>query len=40
MATNREYEEVKRRAAREYTYAELLKLWPEDMVIKFKGKRK
>jgi|10_taG_2_1085330.scaffolds.fasta_scaffold03236_3 hypothetical protein len=25
--------------ASEYTYAELLKLWPEDMVIKFKGNR-
>jgi hypothetical protein len=39
MVTNREYEEFKRRTARQYTYDELLELWPDDMVIRFKGKR-
>ena len=32
-----EYIEFKKKVASQYTYDELLGLWPEDMVIRFKG---
>ena len=37
--TNQEYEEFKKKVASQYTYDELKELWPDDMIIKFKGKR-